>query len=558
MRALLLLGDLLHNTLAVLRNLLVSLTLPRGPLYVLLELTGPYPEHRTPGPWWSRQPPSVEDVRRQLDVLAANRHVAGVVVTARDLGAGLASVQSLRAALATYRAGGGRVVAYLVSASTRVYYLASVADLIVMPESGVLDLRGVTLEATFLGDALTRLGVRGELEQVGAFKGAAEPFVRSSMSPDVREQLNMVLDSLFEDLVSDIARARGLDPARVRELIDGAPHPARRAREAGLVDALLFEDELADYLGKKGRPPAIVPWTIARHRLRRRLRWRAGTKAVALVSVRGVIQLGETRPRLPVPLPLLGTEVAGHASVARALRAAARSPLFGAIVLTVESPGGSAAAADLIWREVERARRRKPVVAFLGNVAASGGYYVAAGATRIVCQPASVTGSIGVVGGKFTVGALATRAGLRREILARGNASTMASPWRPLSAEERDRLRSLMRDVYDRFVDRVAAGRGMAREDVLRAADGRLWTGRQALELRLVDALGDFAAAVQVAKDLMGVPARKEVAVVPVRPSRTAPGTRGSWRTALAAWVDLHGLAEEGVLALVPWELRVR
>ncbi len=553
------LGDLLHDAFVLLRNLLVSALGPR-PMYVLLELGGPYPEHRSRAPWWLRQPPTLDDVRRQLQIIGGNRQVAGVIITIRDLGAGLASIQSLRAALAAYRTSGGKVIAYLPQASTRLYYLASVADAVVMPESGTLDLIGMALEVTFMGEALERLGIAGQFEQIAEYKSAAEPFTRRAMTAPMREALNAILDSIFDDLVGEIAAARRLDPGLVRTLVDRAPLSARDAREAGLVDALLFEDELARYLaGARGRLPAILPWRLARRRLRQPFRWRMSGRAVAVISVRGVIHLGESRARLPLPVPLLGGETTGHATIARAVQAVERNPLFGAIILSVDSPGGSAIASDLIWREIARAGRTKPVVAFFGNVAGSGGYYVAAGARRIISQPATLTGSIGVLGGKFDVHALAARAGVHREILSRGEAVTITSPFTPFSAEERRRLRAQMEEVYDRFVGRVAEGRGLSREEVLAVAKGRVWTGRQAQRHRLVDALGDFVTAVDTAKELMGVPAARVVPVIQIRPPRAAPlGGRGLLAGVTGAWTDLAAALEERILALMPWDLSLR
>ncbi len=551
-------ADLLYDALIVLRNLVSLLRL--RPTYVLLELSGPYPEHRARAPWWIRQPPSLEDLRQQLRQITADPRVAGVVVTVRDLTAGFASIQGLRAAFATYRSGGRRVIAYLPQASTRVYYLASVADAVVMPESGTLDLVGLTLEATFLGEAFERIGIVGEFEQIAEYKTAAEPFTRRAMSEPMREALNTILDSVFDDLVGEVASARKIDPAAVRALVNTAPLPAREARDAGLVDAVLFEDELPQYLAAgRRRLPAILPWRLARRSLRRPFRWRRPGRAIAVISVTGVIHVGESRPRRALPLPLLGGETTGNATIARAVRAVERDPRFGAIILSVDSPGGSAVASDLIWRELERAGRRKPVVAFLGNVAGSGGYYVAVGARRIISQPATLTGSIGVVSGKVTVRGLAARAGIHREILGRGEASTIFSPFMPFSPEERRRLRARTVEIYDRFVDRVAAGRRMPREQVLAVARGRVWTGRQAHQHRLIDALGDFTAAVEAAKELMGVPAARSVPVIPIRPPQDVPVvTRGLAMDISTVIGGIAALLEEHVLTLMPWDLRLR
>ena len=548
------LSDLIYDTFILVRNGLVSLFGPR-PAYVLLELSGPYPDHRTRDPWWVRQPPTIEDVRRQLAVIRADRRAAGVVITIGDLPAGLASVQSLRNAFAEYRARGGRIVAYLPQTTTRQYYLASVADAIVMPESGALELGGAALEVTFFGEALERAGISGEFEQIAEYKSAVEPFTRRGMSEPMREQMNAILDSVYDDLTGEIAAARRLDPAAVRSAIDRSPLSAEDGRRAGLVDALMYEDELPAYLAAGRRPPAIVPWRVARRRLRAPFRWRMPGRAVAVIAVRGSIQMGESRPRPPIPLPLVRGEASGHASLVRAIRSVERNPLFGAIVLSIDSPGGSALASDLIWRAVAQANRTKPVVAFFGNVAASGGYYVAAGARRIVAQAGTLTGSIGVISGKFTIQQLAGRAGVHQEILTRGEAAAMTSPFRPFSPDQRRRLRAQAEEIYARFVDRVAEGRRLPREQVHAVARGRVWTGRQAMQHRLVDRLGDFYTAIDTAKELMGLAPSRVVPVFIVRPPRAVTIGR---RSALGMLDAAEMLLREGVLALMPWEIRLR
>jgi protease-4 len=275
-----------------------------------------------------------------------------------------------------------------------------------------------------------------------------------------------------------------------------------------------------------------------------------------MIGVRGIIQMGESRNRPPLPVPFLGGAATGHATVARAFRVVERNPRFGGVILSIDSPGGSALASDLIWREVSRVNRTKPVVAYLGNVAGSGGYYVAVAASRIVAEATTLTGSIGVIGGKFTVRGLAARIGVNREILARGEAATTASPFAPYSAEDRRRLRRHMEETYDRFVTRVAEGRRMPREDVLAVARGRVWTGRQARERGLVDRLGDFPTAVAAVKELMGIPDSRGVAVVPVRPPRAVALRAPAVLTELGdVWTDLSSLFGERVLALAPWEI---
>ena len=550
--------DFFYNAWTLLRNQILRLRGPR-PLYALLDLSGPYPEHRTGRFRWIRQPQSIDELRDQLKQIAGS-DAAGVVVTVSSLQAGLASIQSMRAALAGLRRAGKRVVAYVPEADTRTYYLASAADTIVMPEAGVLDIAGIRAEMTFFKDALDRLGVAGVFEQIGEYKGAAEPFTRGAMSEAMRESLSAVLDSIFAEAIAETADARGIDPAALREAVDRAPLSAAEARSAGLVDGILFEDELPGFLQTPPRlPPLILPWALARRWLRKPLRWRAAERAIAMIGVRGIIQMGESRNRPPLPIPFLGAAATGHATVARAFRVVERNPLFAGVILSIDSPGGSALASDLIWREVSRVNRTKPVVAYLGNVAGSGGYYVAVGASRIIAQATTLTGSIGVIGGKFTVRGLATRIGVNREILARGEAATTASPFAPYSAEDRRRLRRHMEETYDRFVGRVAEGRRMPREDVLAVARGRVWTGRQARERGLVDRLGDFPTAVAAAKELTGIPDSRGVAVVTVRPPRAVGIRAPAVLTELGdVWTGFSSLFEERVLALAPWEIMFR
>jgi protease IV len=558
MGALTFLSDFFYNAWTLLRNQVLRLRRPQ-PIYVLLDLSGPYPEHRTGRFRWIRQPQSIDELRDQLKQIAGG-DAAGVVLTISSLHAGLATVQSMRAALAGLRRAGKRVVAYVPDADMRTYYLASAADTIVMPEAGALDIAGLRAEMTFFKDALDRVGVAGAFEQVGEYKGAVEPFTRGGMSEPMRESLSAVLDSMFAEVIAETAEARGIEPAVLRAAVDRAPLSAAEARSAGLVDGILFEDELPGFLQTPPRlPPSILPWTLARRRLRKPLRWRAGERAIAMIGVRGIIQMGESKNRPPLPIPFVGGAATGHATVARAFRVVERNPLFAGVILSIDSPGGSALASDLIWREVSRVNRTKPVVAYLGNVAGSGGYYIAVGAGRIVAQPTTLTGSIGVVGGKFTVRGLATRIGVNREILARGEAATMASPFTSYSAQDRRRLRRHMEETYDRFVGRVADGRRMPKEDVLAVARGRVWTGRQARERGLVDRLGDFLTAVAAVKELTGIPESRGVAVVPVRPPRAVGLGPPSVLTGFGdVWTGLSSLFEERVLALAPWEIWFR
>ncbi len=553
--------DLMVNFLRLAGNLLLRLAGP-PPDYVVLDLAGAYPERRAPRPRllpfrgvlpFALPAPeeSLEELREVLDRLARAPRVRGVVVRVGELTAGLATVQSLRAALQDLRRRGKRVVAYLTTVSTPQYYLATAADEILLPESAVVALTGLRTEVTFLRDAFDRLGIAPEFDRIAEYKTAADPYLRRTMSAAHREMLDAILDALLDEIAADVAAARGLEEAAVRAAVDRAPLPAAEALALGLVDGILYEDELPRRLGTPQRDAVLLPWVAARRRIPIPYRWPSLQDVVAVVVLRGMIVPGESR-EFPVPLPLVGRHLAGSTTVARAFRTAERARRVRAVVFYVDSRGGSALASDLIWREVERVKRRKPVVACMGDVAGSGGYYVACGASRVIAQPATITGSIGVVVGKLVLADLFRRHGLNREVLTRGAAAAITSPFSHYSEAEWARIRSEMQDIYRRFTGRVAQGRARAMEEVEGVARGRVWTGRQALAHGLVDELGDFTLAVRRARELAGIPPQREVAVVTVRPPRAAgipafPATAAEVASGLR---QVAALAEERALLL--------
>jgi protease-4 len=566
------LTDALRNGLRFVANLLARLP---GPAldYVVIDLTGSYPE-RTPAPRrffqrllqapWQRSEESLEALRDRLERIARAPDVKGLVLRVRALTAGMATVQSLRGAIAELRRQGKRVVAYIPSPDLAEYYLAAAADEIWMAEAGFWNVPGLRAEITFFREAFDRIGILPEFERIGEFKTAVDPFMRSELSPPHRQVVESILDSLMSEFVADVAGARRLDTASVRAAIDRAPLSADDAHAARLIDGVCYEDELAARLEPKGEL-ALRPWAHVRWRLPRAYQWRTRSPLVGVVELLGGIIPGESR-EMPLPLPFVGGRLAGSETVARAFRVAERNPRVRAIVFHVDSRGGSELASNLIWREVERIKSRKPVVAFMGDVAGSGGYYVACGASRIVAQPATITGSIGVVTGKLTVRELYARLGLNREVVARGEAATVESIFRPFTLEQAERIRRHAEAIYQRFVRKVAAGRAKNEADVDAIARGRVWTGRQALERGLIDELGDFSLAVRWARELAGVPAAQEVSVVTIRAPQHAPMpsiaraflrlgapvASGVLAETVDAWRDIREALGEPALLIMP------
>jgi protease-4 len=608
--------DLLRNAALAGRNLLCSLR-RKGLDWVVLSLCGSYPERtarRDPLPFpFSRlslfpSEASLQDVQSVVEMIGNDRRVHGVVLRLDPLQAGPSTLHSLRRMLLGLRAEGKRLVAWLPSATTWDYYLASACDEVILPQSGRLFVLGLRAEAMFLKNTLALAGVEADLEAIAEYKVSPDTFRRSTMTEPHREMLDAVLDSLFDELVAAIAEGRGLDPARVRELIDAMPLTPAEAVEAGLVDAVLYEDELPAYLpssaGPVSGPPdrprsdpdhprsgpdrregngdgtrtTLLTWQEAARWLHKPVTWTT-RQLVGVVSLEGLIVPGRSR-RAPVPIPLpFGEAQAGAETIVQALRRAEADKRIAAVIFHVESPGGSALASDLICREVRRLRERKPVVVLMGGQATSGGYYVSALADCIVARPHTLTGSIGIWGGKFILADLYGKLGVGRELLQRGAMAGLYSEMAPFSDEERALVRRDLGEAYARFKARVAEGRGMTEEQVEKVARGRVWTGAQALEIGLVDELGDFDTALAAAKKLAGLELEREYTVVQVRPPRhellplafPPVGEKDPLMAGPGALVDvllsqaLPGrraasgrLARERVWALAPWTVRVQ
>ena len=561
--------DLPRNGLLAVRNLARSLR-RRGLDYLVLPLEGSLPE-RTP-----RRPSlpfpfsllplfpsevSLEGLEHAFDMIGGDPRVKGIVFQIERLQAGPATLHSLRRMILALREQGKRTIAWLPDAQNWDYYLATACDAIAFPPCARLNVVGLRSEALFLKETLELVGIEADLESIAEYKVAPDMFRRSSMTEPHREMLEAILDSYFDELVGAIAEGRGLPPEQVRGLIDGMPMAPEKAVEAGLGDVVAYADELGAHLAP-GDTPAVtmVSWDDAARWLRRPMGWTT-RKRIGVVSVEGMIVPGRSR-RLPVPLPLPIEAQAGAQTLIWALRRAESDPHIAAVVLHVESPGGSSLASDLIWREVRRLRERKPVVALMGEQAASGGYYVSAAANHIVARPTTMTGSIGIWGGKFVVGKLYGRLEMGRAEIERGAMVGVTSELRPFSAEERRRIRQELGEAYARFKQVVAEGRGMTEEEVEGLARGRVWTGEQAVDLGLVDELGDFDRAVSVAKELANVDAEKDYSVMEVlAPGRTVlpmafPNDDESTWTNLGR--TLRDLARERLWAMSPWIVRVR
>jgi protease-4 len=456
---------------------------------------------------------------RALHEAGADRRVVGLVA---KVGGTLpwALAQELRLGVAAFAASGKPTVAWAESfgqgsSDLPAYVLASAFDEVWLQPSGDLSLLGVALETTFLRGALDKLGVEPELEGRYEYKNAVDRITRTELTPAHRESLERLSASLLDQAVSDVAESRGLAADVVRALVDTGPRTADEARQAGLVDRLGYRDEV--YASVRERVGENASLLFADRWHPRRLPSLPSLPGhprghVALVEVHGGIVTGTSR-RGP-----MGRSV-GSDTVTADLRAVLDDDAARALVLHVDSPGGSAVASDTIWREVCRVRDAgKPVIVSMGAYAASGGYYVACPADVIVALPATLTGSIGVFGGKFVVTGLLDRLGLTTGAVEQGVRSRMYSSRRPFTAGERERIDAALDAVYADFTRRVAEGRGLTREAVEQVARGRVWTGADAAGVGLVDELGGRRDAVRIARERADLPER-----APVRPARHVP-----------------------------------
>ena len=450
-----------------------------------------------------RTQPTTYRVVDGLRRAARDSRIEALVLQIDQIDWGWAKVSEVRDAVLAFRAAGKPVYAWLSSGGEAEYLLASAAGTIAMPPSATLQLDGLTASALFLKGTFEKLSITPNFAHAGRYKSAVEQYTRSEMSEPSRAAMEALLDDEYRLLVDSLASARGLPPGAVRRLLDNGPYGAGAAYRQGLVDTLLYAAEL-DSLALRGVGESAVTQPFWRYLQGLSARGRA---RIALVQASGTIYPGRSR--------FVAGEgrVLGSETLIEALHEARTRRSIRAIVLRIDSPGGSLEASDEIWREVERCRRAKPVVVSMSDLAASGGYYIAAGASEIVAQPATLTGSIGVFGGKLNVLGLYRKLGMNVETLKRGRHAEMMSPYENFTPDEEQRFQGQLEDGYRLFLRRVSAGRHMPVAVADSVGQGRVWSGLSARGLGLVDRLGNLWAALGAARERAGIPEDEELAV---------------------------------------------
>jgi protease-4 len=470
-------------------------------------------------------------------------------------------VQEIRDAVLDFKKSGKPVYAYVEYGGDREYYLASAADRIFLMPSSPLDLSGVATYQVFLRGTFDKVGAFPDLHHIGDYKTASNQLTERGYTRAHKEMDESLNRDLYDQIVRGVAEARRKKVEEVQQLIDEAPFLPENALRAGLVDDVVYEDQVEERLtsGRTGQAAASDDGKPASGGAReRRLRKidgddysRIGSSSLGLnrgprigvIYVTGVINGGKSGYD-----PLNG-EVIGSETLIEAIRQARRDSTLRAIVLRIDSPGGSATASDAVWRELMIARNERadrPIVASMSDLAASGGYYIAIPAQVIVAQPATLTGSIGIFGGKIVTGGVYEKLGAHIESTSIGRHAEINSPVRPYNADELKKLDEQLKAFYDQFVEKVAQSRHTTPEKIDAVAQGRVWTGQQAKEKGLVDELGGLDAAVTIAKQRAKLAADSEVELVVFPPRKSFYeivseefGASGD-RLALNAWLSAN------------------
>lgn len=538
---------------------------------LVLDLRGDIPERSSPD--IASQIFSPETARTFISVLedidkaAADRRIKAILLKPSDLQIGWARLQQLRSALERFRGKGKQVVAYIDVASGREYYLATVADKVYLSPVGFLDVKGMRSEVMFFKDTLSKLGIQADLEHIGKYKNFSDQFTSNRMSDAFREAQTSMLDSIYGNFISTVAAARKRTPEEMRNIIEQTgPFEAERAQQAGLVDQLLYEDQVLDQMKGDSKEPvrkislaqySKVPPSDAG--------LGGGGERIALVYAVGTITSGSDQAD-----PLDGGNTLGARSMLSTLDKVADDKSVKGVILRIDSPGGDALASDTIWRALINLRTKKPIVISMSDTAASGGYYIAMTGDPIVAEPGTITGSIGIVYGKLNLRGLYDKIGINKEIISRGRFALLDSDYFPYSPEERARVQQMMTDFYSKFVGKVAVARKMTPEAVDALAQGRVWTGEQAKTNGLIDELGGIYRATELIKQKTGIKAEARVELVEYPPRRTlfemilSRAQDGEAKLpfglgeALARWRSAEELFRSSVLATMPFSIEFR
>lgn len=444
--------------------------------------------------------------------------IKGIYLDVTSIPAGMATLEELRAALVDFKKSKKWIISYSEMYTQSSYYIASVADKICVNPAGIVEHRGLSSELMFFKNALEKLDVEMQIIRHGKFKSAVEPYMLEKMSDANREQYQLILNTAWGSMTKDIAKSRGISVEKLNELADNMTiQDAKIAKAEGLVDEVYFKDEVLDLLRKKLKIEAdedISSIKLSKYaktldsKKKGKKKEKVSDNQIAIIYAAGGIESGKSK-----------NGVMGSETISKAIREARLDENIKAIVLRVNSPGGSALASDVMWREVVLAKKVKPVIVSMGDVAASGGYYIACAADKIVADEKTITGSIGVFGVVPNAqGLMNNKLGITFDRVKTNEHADLMSVFKPLTAQERDIIQLGVEKIYDDFITKVAEGRGMSKEQVDSIGQGRVWMGLDAKKIGLVDEIGGLDKAIAIAKkaaklkdyDLVAYPKQKD------------------------------------------------
>ena len=569
-------------------------TSPKARTVIAVTLKGVLAEHVT-------MPPLFMGQGKQTDLLSVFKtfhrakedpSVQGVLLRLGPLAVGWGKCQELRALMQEFRAAGKKIWVWLPLGMNRDYYVASAADEIVMPPVGVLLTMGLRAEVMYLKGTFDKIGVEAEIVHVGAYKSAGEPYTRTDMSPEFRETMESLLDEMMAAYVDGVSETRKLKGEEFKRLLAAGPWHAAKAKKSKLIDRVEYYEDLVEEIRKKNKVRIVSQSKYIGF----------GADRPDLSSLPGLLNflgqltappegLGSASSKLALIYavgPILSDGVPGGfpggnrniitaAPLVKAFKRARRDKTVKAVVFRVNSPGGDVITSDLIWKAVEETNRVKPVIVSMSDVAASGGYYISAPARAIVAYRTTLTGSIGVVGGKFNLKNLYGLIGANVEVVERGQGSGLFSPFHKLTDAERERMYLFLKESYDLFVQKAADGRKQKFEELEKSAQGRVWTGKQAKARGLIDETGGLRTALNLAKKHAGLkPEDKLELLILPRPKTLfdmlGGGMEDTRASAISARLlpspvnlsfapEIHlglTLAQRHVLVYMPWRIEIK
>ncbi|MEW5297773.1 MAG: hypothetical protein WDW36_000957 [Sanguina aurantia] len=459
---------------------------------------------------------SVPQLCAALQKAALDPRVKGLCVEIGPLAVGWGKLQEIRRYLAYFRASGKYTIAYMKLGGEKEYYMASAFEEIYCPPSASVSMRGFAVSGTFLRGVLDKIGVEPQVKRIGVFKSAGDQLLRRDMSEAQREQLTALLDGIYREWVGAVAAARGKTQSEVETMLNKGIFDVAELVAGGWLTGLKYEDEVIDDLKVRtgGKDDQVRKVTLQRYqKVSPSVFGLTGKKKVVVLRTSGAI-VGKASGT--------GSSIVPDDLIPQ-LRTLAKDKNVAAIVLRVDSPGGDALASDLMWREIRKLAAEKPVICSMADVAASGGYYMAMACTKIVAESLTITGSIGVVTGKFNLAGIFEKIGYTKTVISRGRYAELLTDQRPFSGDEAALFDASATNAYESFRNKAAASRGMNIEQMQAIAQGRIWTGTDALARGLIDAVGGVSRAVAIAKQAAGIPQEESVTIVEMGRAKRSP-----------------------------------